>query len=69
MIHGRETEYNSKMAIQLDYPHLVQIMKEQIVSDLSQLLYRREVTSVLRSGNFVSRLGQHILETITLTRQ
>ena len=33
MISGRETEYSSKIAIPLEYPHLVQIMEPQIVSE------------------------------------
>ena len=33
MIHGRETEYSSKMPIQFESPYLVQIMEPQIVSE------------------------------------
>jgi hypothetical protein len=69
MIHGTETEYSSKMAIELDGSKFGTNNGTTDLIEVSRNLYHREVIPSFRSRNLVSRVGHEILETIPPTRQ
>ena len=69
MIHGTETEYSSKMTIELDGSKFGTNNGTTNLIEMSRNLYRREVTPYFRSRNLVSSIGHEILETIPPTRQ
>ena len=68
LIHGTETEYSSKMAIELDGSKFGTNNGTTDLIETSRNLYNNEITS-FRSRNLVSRVGHEILETILSTRQ
>ena len=69
MIYGTETEYNSKMAIELDVSKSGTNNGNTDLTEMSRPLYHREVTSYVRPRSLVSRVSHEILETIPPTRQ
>ena len=69
MIHGTETEYSSKMTIELDGSKFSTNNGTTNLIEVSRNLYHREVSPSFRSRNLVSRVGHKILETIPPTRQ
>ena len=69
MIHGTETEYSSKMAIELDGSKFRTNNGTTDLIEMSWNLYHNEITSSFRSRTLVSRVGHEILETIPPTRQ
>ena len=69
MIHSTETEYKSKMTIELDGSEFGTNHGVTNLIETPRDLYHREVTASLRSRNLVSRVGHEILETIPPTRQ
>ena len=69
MIHGTETEYSSKKAIELDGSKFGTNNGTTDLIEKSRNWYHGEVTPSFRSRNLVSRVGHEILETIPPTRQ
>ena len=69
MIHGTETEYSSKMTIELDGSKFSTNNGTTNLIEVSRNLYHREVSPSFRSRNLVSRVGHKILEAIPPTRQ
>ena len=69
MIHGAETEYSSKMAIELDESKSGTNTGPTDLIEMSRNLYHKEISSSFGSRNLVSRVGHEILETISPTRQ
>ena len=68
MIHGTETEYSSKMAIELDGSKFGTNNGTTDLIEMSRHLYYNEIT-FFRSRNLVSKVGHEILETIPPSRQ
>ena len=69
MIHGTETEYSSKMAIELDGSKFGTNNGTTDLIEMSRNLHHNEITSSFRFRNLVSRVGHEIIETIPPTGQ
>ena len=69
MIHDTETEYSSRMAIELDGSKFGTNNGTTDLIEISRNLYHNEITYSFRSRNLGSRVGHEILETIPPTRQ
>ena len=62
MIHGTETECNSKMAIELDGSKFGTNNGTADLIEMSRGLNHREVSSSFRSLNLVNRVGHEFLK-------
>ena len=69
MIHDTETEYISKMAIELDGSKFGTNNGTMDLIEMSRNFHHKEITCSFRSRKLVSRVGHEILETIPPTRQ
>ena len=68
MIHGTETEYSSKMEIDVDGSMFGTNNGTTNLTEMSPNLYHKDITS-FRSRNLVRRVGHEILETIPPPRE